>query len=254
MTHLAFQKGDPVVTVQFHGRDEDVLVAAPRDVDDHDLVPGQGRGQFHGPGHGVGRFQGRDDALQPGQALECVQGLHVGDRRELDDLAVIEPGQLGTHAGVVEAGRDRMGVLQLAALVLQKIALVALHDADLGRGPEAGGIVAHGRAAAAGLGAVEADAWFLQKRMEKADGVGTAAHAGHQVVGQPALALHELCAHLAADDGLEVADHDRVREGPQGRTQDVVRVLQVLDPVFQRRVDRVLQGLRTVGDGHDLGP
>mgnify|MGYP001764558352 CR=1 FL=1 len=92
-----------------------------------------------------------------------------------------------------------------------------------------------------------------QKRIKQPNRIRPAAHAGHEVIGQAAFPLHDLGADFPADDGLEIAHHDRVGKRPQGRAQDVVRVFQVLNPVFERGVDRVLQGLRAVGDRDDLG-
>src|SRR6056297_892930 len=49
--YLRAEKFDPVVPVQGPGRDEDVFVAPSGDVHDHDLVPGQARGQPAGQGY-----------------------------------------------------------------------------------------------------------------------------------------------------------------------------------------------------------
>ena len=69
---------------------------------------------------------------------------------------------------------------------------------------------------------------------------------------RPSASMH-LLAHLLADDGLEVAHHGRIGMRAGGRADDVVGVAHVGDPVAQRLVHGVLQGLRAGGDGVDLG-
>ncbi len=89
--------------------------------------------------------------------------------------------------------------------------------------------------------------------MEQAHGVGAAADGRHEDVRQPALGLGHLPAQLLADDGLEVADHRRVRVRAGHGADAVVGVLHMRDPMTQGFVHRVLQRRRTRGDGHDLG-
>ena len=89
--------------------------------------------------------------------------------------------------------------------------------------------------------------------MEQADGVGAAADAGHQRVGQPALGLQHLGAHLVADHRLEVAHHGRVGVRPRGGADQIIGVAHVGDPVAQRLVHGVLERLRAGRDGVDLG-
>src|SRR3546814_9518129 len=63
----------------------------------------------------------------------------------------------------------------------------------------------------------------IQKGVEHADGVRSAAHAGDQHVGQAALLLHDLRACLDADDGLEIAHQLGIGVRPGGRADDVER-------------------------------
>ena len=66
--------------------------------------------------------------------LEGGQRLLVG-RREIGHAAdVVQPGMLRADAGIVEAGRDRMGLRDLAVVVHQQIGAVAVQHA----GPAAG--------------------------------------------------------------------------------------------------------------------
>ena len=71
--------------------------------------------------------------------------------------------------------------------------------------------------------------------------------------GSRPLALEHLLARLVADDPLEVAHHRRERVRAGDGAEDVVRRLDVGDPVAERLVDRVLEGARAGGHRDDLG-
>ena len=77
--------------------------------------------------------------------------------------------------------------------------------------------------------------------MEQADGVGAAADAGDQRVGQAAFGLQHLLARFAADDRLEIAHHGRIGMRARRRADDVEGVLDIGDPVAQRLVHGVLE-------------
>ena len=51
----------------------------------------------------------------------------------------------------------------------------------------------------------------------------------------------DLLARFAADHRLELADHQRIRMRAERRAEQVVRVVDVRDPVAHRLVDRVLE-------------
>ena len=80
-------------------------------------------------GQRMGRLERRDDALDLGAELEGVERLLVGGRHIFDAADVVQPGMLRADAGIVEAGRDRVGLGDLAVAVLQQIGAVAVQDA-----------------------------------------------------------------------------------------------------------------------------
>ena len=86
--------------------------------------------------------------------------------------------------------------------------------------------------------------------MEHADGVAAAADAGGHRVRQAAVFGQHLRARLAADHGVEVADHARIRVRPGHGADDVEGVAHVGDPVAHRLVQRVLQRGRAAGHRH----
>ena len=95
--------------------------------------------------------------------------------------------------------------------------------------------------------------FFFQEVGEDAHGVGAAADAGDDVVGQPILGFEDLGFGFVADDGLKVAHHHRVGVGPRDGADDVEGVAGVGDPVAYRVVHGVFEGLGAALDGVDLG-
>ena len=86
-----------------------------------------------------------------------------------------------------------------------------------------------------------------------ADGVGPAADAGDDRVGQRADQLEDLPARLDPDDALEVADHHRERVRAHRRADAVVGVVDAGHPVAERLVAGVLEGAAAGLDRDDLG-
>src|SRR6185437_6726491 len=81
-----------------------VLVAAAGEVHEEDPVARHRGRDLHRIRDRVARFQRRDDALQAAERMEGLERLVVGDRHVLRASGVLEPGVLGAHAGIVEAG------------------------------------------------------------------------------------------------------------------------------------------------------
>ena len=151
----------------------------------------------------------------------------------------------GPIAGIVEAGRDRVRLGDLALLVLEQVRLHAVHDA--GHAP------AHGRAAG-GLHPDEA-AVGVDEAGEGPRRVGPAADAGHDHVGVgPAEERPALLAGLVAHHPLQLAHHPRVGMRAHDRAQAVVGVVDGGHPVPQRLVDGVLQGAAPGSTGRTSAP
>ena len=70
-------------------------------------------------------------------------------------------------------------------------------------------------------------------------------------IGQAAVFGEHLRARLAADDGVEVAHHPRIRMRAGDGADDVERVAHVRHPVAHRLVERVLERRRAAGHRHD---
>src|SRR5690606_35620903 len=140
---------------------------------------------------GVGRLQRRDDAFQAAALVEGAQRLVIGDRYVLDAADIVQPGVLGADAGVVEAGGNRVGVDDLPVVVLQQEGAVAVQHAG-GTAVHAAGVLAGVDAVAGGFHADDLHGGVIQERVEQADGVGAAADAGDQAVGQTAFLLLQL--------------------------------------------------------------
>src|SRR5260370_9821769 len=92
----------------------DILVAAAREVDDHQVVLGFLRRELRDPGERVRGLERRNDAFEPRKKLESVERLLVGSGKIFDAAGLVEPAMLGADAGVIDAGRDRMRLVYLA--------------------------------------------------------------------------------------------------------------------------------------------
>ena len=125
------------------------------------------------------RFERRDDALKLGQKLEGVQRFVVGGGKKRDTADVGEPGMFRPDARIVEAGGDRVGLVDLAILVHQQIGAVAMQHARPPAGDRGGmhpGVEAMTRC----FDAVNFDLPVVEERMKKTHGVRAAADAGDQ--------------------------------------------------------------------------
>src|ERR1700684_4243977 len=99
---------------------------------------------------------------------------------------------LGPDARIVESGGDRMALDNLTVIGLQKIGAVAVQHAwaaAIDRGRVAVGNV---QPMPRCFDPEHLDLRLVEKRVEKANGVGAAADAGDETVGQAALELEHL--------------------------------------------------------------
>ncbi len=117
----------------------------------------------------------------------------------------------------------------------------------------------HGRAARAearrprGLHSHEAHVLVVEEAREEPDRVRPPADACDHGLREPVVRLDHLPPRLTPDHGLQLA-HDRgVRSRADARADEVVRRLDVRDPVAYRLTRRLLQGLRAELDGLHLG-
>ncbi|MFM1944508.1 MAG: hypothetical protein RI897_3490 [Verrucomicrobiota bacterium] len=230
----------------------DVFITAAGEVSDDELVLGHGGGAFDDFGDGVGGFEGGDDAFELGEFEEGLDGVGVGGVGVFSAVLVTEPGVFGADGGVVESGGDGVGELDLAVIVLEEVGAGALEDAE-GAALEAGGVLFGEDAFTAGFDADHGDGCILEEGVEEADGIGAAADAGDEEVGEAVFFFEDLGAGFVTDDALEVTDHNGVGVGAVGGTEDIVGMAYVGDPIAHGFVDSFLEGLLTGADGDDFG-
>src|SRR4051794_7797870 len=193
---------------------------------------------------GVRRLQRRDDPLGLREPLERGERLLVG-AGEVDGAALVaEERVLRPDARVVEPGGDRVRVGDLPVVVGED------------RRPRAVEHALPARAEARRACRFDADqphVRVVDEALEHPDRVRAAAHAGDDDLGQAALDLEELLPRLVPDHRLKLADHLRVRRGADAGADQVVRVLDVRDPVADRLARCLLQRARPELDGPHLG-
>ena len=140
-----------------------------------------------------------------------------------------------------------MRVRNLAVLVLEQIGAVAVQN-PRGAAGERGRMLAAFQPASGRFHPDDAHVGFIQKGVEEPDRVRSAADAGNDRVGQPALGLHDLRAHLLPDDTLEIPHHLRIGRGAGSGADDVESVVDIGDPVAERLVEGVLESARAAFD------
>src|SRR6266851_4363986 len=119
----------------------------------------------------------------------------------------------------------RRGNLSVAGL--QNVRVSPLQDSGARAGKsrgcgKPGGMLAEAFPASSGFEPHHLYIRILAKGMEQADGVGAAAYAGNQDVGQALLSFQNLLARFMTDARMEIAHHHGIGMGAQDRTEQVM--------------------------------
>ena len=163
-------------------------------------------------GQGMGRLQGRDDAFRARTQLEGGQRLYIRDSDIFHAARLMEPGVLGSDAGIVEARGNRVRVLDLTIRILQQIGSVAVQNAGAAGG-KGSGVFASFNALACRLDTDQPHIPIIEERIKQSDRIGTAADARHEAIRDSSLGFHDLLASLPTDHRLEVPHHLRIGVG-----------------------------------------
>src|SRR5712692_6606100 len=230
-----------------------VLVAAPREADEDAAAGTELPGDHARLVQRVRRLERRHDAFEPGAELERGDRVLVPDRDVVHALEITQEGVLGTYPGIVEPGRDRVRVEDLAVAVLQEVRVRAMKHARA-PGHQRGRVLPAPDPRAGGLDPDQGNVLVVEERREHADGVGAASDARDHNVWELPVHRQVLIAGLIADHTLQVADHLRVRVRAHDRPDDVMGGAHVRHPVANRLGGRVLQRLGPARDLPDLGP
>ena len=201
--------------------------------------------------YGVGTFNGTDDALRSGQIFKGFDGFVVLYGNVLGPAAFVQMGVLRPDTRIVEAGRNGIYFVDLPLVILAENRFHAVEDTDAAFGNRRG-VEFRVDALAGSFAADEPYRFVADEVVEHAHGIAAAADAGQHGCRKLSFPFQNLRPRFLADDGLEVADHHREGMGPHGRTDDVMRVVYAADPFAHRFVDRILEDLRSRGDGVDL--
>src|SRR5467141_3320015 len=133
----------------------------------------------------------------------------------------------------------------LAVFVLQDVGVGALENARTRTGKalvrgEARGVLAELAAPASGFDADHFHFRVAKELVEKADGVRTAANAGEKMRGEALFRSENLFAGFAADVGLKIANHRRVRMRAENGAEEIVSAADIGNPVAHGLVDGIL--------------
>ena len=171
------------------------------------------------------------------EPLERGERLGVGDRLVARAAGVAQVRVLGAGAGVVEPGRDRVRLEDLAVLVLHDRRVGAVQDAAAARRRVSGApwrpVSIPSPAASTPISSTSASStngdercrsrWSRRRRRRS------------RASGSRPVALEHLRARLVADHALQVAHERRERRRADARADHVVGVADVGDPVADRR-------------------
>lgn len=200
----------------------------------------------------MGALYGRDYALGPGEVLERVHRLVVGDGDVLGPVQRFQISVLRTYPGVIQTGRYGIHGRDLPVGVLAEQGFHAVEDAR-GAFGHGGGMLPRVHPLPGGLASDHLHVPVVDERVEQPDGVAPATDARQKVIGDPALLGDHLLPDLASDDALEFADHLRERLRTHDGADDVVGVVDPAGPLAERLVHGVLEDARSFFDGMDLG-
>ena len=222
-----------------------VLITAAGEVDEDGAVV-HGLGKLHGVGNGVGTFDGGDYALEASQLIESINGLLVVHNVILNSAKLMEEGVLRAGGGIVQTAGYGVNGSGLAVFILEHDGIKAMHNA-LGAILQAGCMVAKLGTAAKRLNAIDIDG-VIEEAGEHTGGVGAAANAGNNGIGQLTGHGGELVAGFNANDGLEVSYHQGEGMGAQNGAYAVDGVLIVLGIGIESGVNCFLEGLEAFFD------
>ena len=209
-------------------------------------------------GDGVGGFERGDDSLGASEKARGFERGNVGDGSIFGAALVGEPGVFGADGWIVEAGGDGVRGGDLAVFGLQDVGVGALENAGARSskalvGGQAGSVFAQFVAAAAGFDANHSDGFVLEEFVEQADSVGAAADAGEKMRGQAIFGGENLRSGFAADAGVKIADHGRIRMRAEDRAEKIVRGADVGNPVAHGLVDGIFERATAGADADDFG-
>ena len=183
------------------------------------------------------------------ESLEC---FGIGDTDILGTAGILEPSVLRADTRIVEAGRDRVRLDDLAIFVLQQVGAIAVQHAGAAAFQRCGMTVGV-QSVTSSFDANKLDTFDRDVRIEDTHCVRTAADTSDRVIGLAATLLLHLANALLADHGLEITHHHRIRMRAGNSADDVEGVGNVGHPVAHGFVQRILERLRTRFDGHDGG-
>lgn len=108
----------------------DVFIAAPGEVHNDDFVLTHAGSAVDDGSNCMRGFKRGNDAFEPGQLHESIEGLLVGCVAVFNAILVAEPGMFGADGCIVESGRNAVSGLNLPMLILKNVGASALKHAE----------------------------------------------------------------------------------------------------------------------------
>ena len=146
-----------------------------------------------------------------------------------------------------------MGLVHLSVFVLEQVGHAAMKHTHI-PGDQGRGVFTCVNTSTTCLDTHQLYAFVPDEFVEQAHRVGSTPDTSYRVVGQSANSGKKLLAGLPAYDGLKVSHHLGIWMRPHHAAYEVVRGLDVGDPVAYRLVDRILERSAATGDRANFCP
>ena len=158
----------------------------------------------------------------------------------------------GADTGIVEAGGHGMHRRRFACLILEDHSAETVNVAVFAKG-DGSGVVSEFGGGAHRLDAIKGDVLFVDEARKEAHGVGAAADAGRDDIGQAAGHFGELFARFDAHDVLEIAHHHREGVRADNRADGEESRVGLRHIGVKGAVDGFLEGAPTKANRYHFG-
>ena len=199
----------------------------------------------------MGTFQGGDDTFQFRQFVGGADGFIIINSKYDGTFLCSQIGMHGADTRVIQSGRDRVGLFDLAVFVLDDVSACTVNDSHLSEGDGSGSHTCI-YSFTTGFGEDDLHAAIVDIMVNGSGGIATTTYTSDKIVGAvTAFFLNELLFDFLADDGLQASHHVGIRMRTDCGTDDVVGIGRMTTPVADCLVGSIFQRHISGSDGDD---
>src|SRR5690606_6137397 len=146
---------------------------------------------------------------------------------------------LGADTGIVETRRNGIRLNNLSVVRLHQNGAASVQNAFLPQ-YRGGRRMTGMNTLASRLRCDESHSLVVQKMIKHSNRIAPATYASEYIIGQLSLFFHQLIFRFARDNRLKTSNHIRVWVRPYDRTNNVMSIYRIVDPVAQGFVGCIL--------------